>query len=117
MQYSPKLKKAASEIKEILKKYDIAALVTLHTNGFAEYINEITPSYSCASFTPDGNIRVQTKGRSKEDVAATVNMISILQNVSASHFMAYDQVIKQLEMVIDFENGPGTFSSIIEQGN
>lgn len=38
MQYNPKLKKAADEIKLILQKYDIAANVILHTPGHSEYL-------------------------------------------------------------------------------
>lgn len=48
MQYSPKLKKAMNEILEILMKYDIAGTCVIHTPGHAEYLNHITPSYSCA---------------------------------------------------------------------
>lgn len=38
MQYSPKLKVAMDEVKDVLKKYDIAGFVVLHTpasEGFA----------------------------------------------------------------------------------
>jgi hypothetical protein len=51
------------EIKAILTKYDIAAVVVLHEPSFIEYLSKIDPSYSCASFV-EGGIRVRAK---KED--------------------------------------------------
>lgn len=58
MQYSPKLKKAAEEIKQILQKYDIAANVILHTSGHSEYLLHITPTYSCA-WLEDGMVDLE----------------------------------------------------------
>lgn len=46
MQYSPKLKKAMAEIKAIADKYDIAAIVCLHTPGHGEYLLKVDPLYS-----------------------------------------------------------------------
>ena len=60
MQYSPKLKKAAEEIKSILKKYDIAANVVLHTPGHSEYLLEITPTYS-AAWLENGIVRFRAR--------------------------------------------------------
>jgi len=91
MQYSPKLKKAAEEIKSVLKKYDIAASVVLHTPGFSEFVLEITPSYSCATLNHD-HVRFKAK---KEDfnnelkrhqvIEDTANMMNLLSDTTAKN--------------------------------
>lgn len=60
MQYAPKLKVAMTEIKAILLKHDIAGVVILHTPGFSEYLNHITPSYSCATLE-DSKFMIKAK--------------------------------------------------------
>lgn len=54
-----KLKTAMEEIKEILSKHDIGAMVVLHTPGHSEFLMNVSPSYSCATFIDD-NLRVKT---------------------------------------------------------
>lgn len=62
MKYSPKLKAATEEIKDILKKYDIAGIVFLHDIGFGEYLVKINPTYSCAYVDEAlGALRVKAK--------------------------------------------------------
>jgi len=59
----PKLKAAIEEIKPILQKYDVAALVVLSSEDALEYLFEIEPSWSCMHIEkrPDGLfLRVQT---------------------------------------------------------
>lgn len=95
MQYSPKLKKAAEEIKAVIKKYDIAALIVLHTPYHSEYVNEITPSYSCMKWNGD-ELRIRAK--LKEDfngdkkamekkLADTSNMLRLLSEVGGKQLL------------------------------
>jgi hypothetical protein len=99
MQYHPKLKTAAKEIEDILKKYDIAGVVILHsvygqsenkdgtfyTNGFSEYIQRYNPSYSCAFIERD-MLRIRSKLKDyggdmkaqQKQLSATYNMITHL---------------------------------------
>lgn len=58
MQYSPKLKIAMDEIKQVLKKHDIAGFVVLHTPGFTEYLNRVDPSYS-STFMDENPVKGQ----------------------------------------------------------
>lgn len=79
MQYSPKLKKAMEEIKTILKKYDLGAMVVIHTPGHSEFVLKVDPSYSCAKFNQTGDgINFKTKGlpkaKQKELARDTANM-------------------------------------------
>lgn len=90
MQYSPKLKTAMEEIKEILRKHDIAAVVILHTPGHSEYLNHFKTSYSCASIDElqakfvlkhkpsDFNNEAERLNKLRD----TANMLKLLSNVS-----------------------------------
>lgn len=49
----PKLKAAMEEIKAVLFKYDIAAVAILQSKTHGEWLNEITPSWSCAKMERD----------------------------------------------------------------
>lgn len=49
----PKLKAAMEEIKAVLTKYDIAAVAILQSKTHGEWLNEITPSWSCAKMERD----------------------------------------------------------------
>jgi hypothetical protein len=95
MQYSPKLKTAMAEIKAILKKHDIGAFVILHTPGFSEYVNEISPSYSCAFF--DHSLKDANITGIRFKVADTDNMLLHFMDGISSHFMMYDQAYKLFE--------------------
>jgi hypothetical protein len=112
MQYSPKLKTAMNEIAEIMKKYDIAGFVTLHTTsfdkksetsvGFSEHRSFLTPSYSCVKIEPNDSIRFYLKKdevgveKSKEIASNTLNMIQHLAEVvgrSAVSFMDMEELL------------------------
>lgn len=94
MQYSPKLKKVIAEINEILIKNDVAGIVAIHTPGFTEYLNYISPSYSCAK-AEEGGIRFRLKsaevGNEKARFIAesTYNMISHFADISGMYALAY----------------------------
>ncbi|WP_293916570.1 MULTISPECIES: hypothetical protein [unclassified Sphingobacterium] len=80
MQYSPKLKKAMQEIRDILSREDIAGFVVIHEPGFSEYLLKIDPTYSTAKIR-DGKIELKAKLEHFENsiernrkVADTINM-------------------------------------------
>ena len=50
LKFSPKLKNAMEEIKQILNKHDIAGLIVLHEPGYGEHYIKINPSYSALEF-------------------------------------------------------------------
>jgi hypothetical protein len=103
MQYSPKLKTAMEEIKAILKKHDIAALVVLHSPGFIEYVNRLETNYSCA-FVSEGEFRVRLKTsevgkeRAKELAEGTYNMINMMTDIIAMHakgYMDFEEMLRE----------------------
>lgn len=123
MQYSPTLKKAMEEIKAIVKRHDIGAVVVLHnaestnympdgdvhTEGYCEYLLGISPSYSAASILPDGRIRVKGKAehygndKSKRDkaVSNTYNMIQTLAEQTGRMAMDLIEIEKILSRHIE----------------
>lgn len=88
MQYSPKLKKAMEEIKAIVEKHDIAAVVVLTEPGHSEYLQKVNPSFSCARFEA-GSLRITAKaseiGKQKRDelLTNTSNMFKLLADNTA----------------------------------
>lgn len=81
MQYSPKLKKAMEEMKEILRKHDIAGVVVLHTPGHSEYLNHLNPSYSCASINGEGNLDIKASSKHFSSDAERFNKIKDTSNM------------------------------------
>jgi hypothetical protein len=106
MQYSPKLKKAAERIKAILKEHDIAGVVAIHEPGFSEFIIEVSPSYSCATFDPiTGRLRV--KSNLKEDYGGDLERKRKVDTNSANmlHLLAFTtfqiaEMLTKLDMVV-----------------
>lgn len=126
MQYSPKLKRVAEQIKKLLKDADIAGLVVLHTPGHAEYVLEITPSYSACKWTPtrDGVI-IQGKAehyggdKKKRDrkVTDTCNMLSFLAEVGGKQVLNVMQLSELADKTWDAEHGDSSHTSETEQNN
>jgi len=115
----PNLKAAAEEIKGILRKYDIAALMTLQGPKSVEFVREVSPSWSCARLeTGPQGIRIRVRAQradfpslaaQKECVEATVGMMmgfehqarrdaEDMQNlisILAGHFQSISNVISE----------------------
>lgn len=123
MQYSPKLKTAMNEIKQVLKKHDIAGFVMIHSpDGFTEYLNHINPSYSCA-FLENDQLRVRLKtsevGRVKAQKLAsdTFNMATHFADTIESHAVMYRAFQRMLKHHWGGEEGGGTHTSHSQQNN
>jgi hypothetical protein len=124
MQFSPKLKKAMKEIQEILLRHDIAGCVVLHTPGNSEYLNHISPTYSCAKQEGD-MIRFRAKKADFHNsaelrdqcIADTANMFSCLSDVLAHNTMGLIDVSKQFDKMIDAEHLDGDHTSHTTQNN
>lgn len=122
MQYSPKLKTAMEEVKAILKKHDIAGFVVLHTPGFAEYVNYVSPSYSCAIVTENGmHFRLKQaevgKERAKLLAEGTYNMVTLLCDMIAKHAMVYMEAQEFLKEKWGGTEFPGSETSHTDQNN
>jgi hypothetical protein len=125
MQYSPKLKKAMEEIKEILRKHDIAGTVTLHTDGHAEYLNHITPSYSCANIDElNGRFELRAKkihfsneAERHNKLRATSNMLSLLADVTAKNVLNLINASETVDKFLEAEHFDGGHTSHSQQNN
>lgn len=124
MQYSPKLKTAMEEIKAILAKHDIGAMVILHTPGHSEFLNKLNPSYSCIIQTGD-QIRFRSKladydGDKQAWEKKTTDSLNLLQCITetAGHvLLPLMDFTEKLEAQLNSERGGGNFSSHTTQNN
>jgi hypothetical protein len=123
MQYSPKLKNAAEEIKAILKKYDIAAQIVLHTPGHSEFVLHITPFYSCATLNHD-HIHFKAKKADFNDelkrqqvISDTANMMSLLSETSGKTALMLLQVADEFDKIVGAEHGDSNFTAHTTQNN
>lgn len=122
MQYSPKLKKAMEQIKDILKENDIAAFVVLHTPGHSEFLNHVQTSYSCATLV-NGEIRLRLKSaeigidKAKEVARDTLNMVTQLANHLAFNASCYIDTEKLLRDKWGGDDLPGEFTTHTQQNN
>ena len=132
MQYSPKCKKAMKEIEEIMKKYELGGAVILHDGNLhlSEYMQHISPPYSCAKWEyPAPNVygirfraKAEDYGGDKEKrnkaINDTVNLLIHLQNVSKMFYdnfsAAMSMLRKHIEIIEDKDDGHTTH---IEQNN
>lgn len=123
MDYSPKLKSVMEQIKTILKENDIAGFVVLHTTpNHSEYLNYISPSYSCAKFE-FSNIRFTAKvselGKEKahQQLTDTYNMITHFADVIGMHALNYMEIKDALKKKLGGEDGDSSHTSHSQQNN
>jgi hypothetical protein len=141
MQYSPKLKIAMDEIKQILKKHDIAGVVAIHNieglpqrdkqgfthvQGFGEFLFHINPSYSAANFD-QGRLKVLGKAMhypSKDardtQLANTVNMLENLGTITGNLSLQLFEITNMVKMMVEEKKNDkddSGFTSNEEQNN
>lgn len=125
MQYSPKLKQAAEEIKKILERHDIAGSIVIHTPGHSEYVSKLDTSYSCAYFEGD---MIRIRAKLQEDfngdkelwtqrVQDTVNMIHHLGNTSRNVSLSFFALEDKLKETVKIDYYGGGHSSHTTQNN
>lgn len=110
-----KLKVAAEEIKEILKKHDIAGAFALHTPGHGEFVLHLNPSYSCAYQVEDGKVNLyakiadfKTPEEQQQKVADTSNMLKVLTDLSAINFSNVKMLSDKLDHLTNATHNEGT---------
>ncbi len=120
MQYSPKLKRILAEIKAILDREDVAGTVVLHTEGFAEFLLKINPSYSIAKIENENirfkaNLQKDFNGNKRlleHKLTATSNMFRLLSEVNAQLAMNLINGSEMIDEITGTEHGD---TSIISQ--
>lgn len=111
------------QIKKLVKENDIAAFVVLHDEkGFSEYLNAVSPSYSCALVQEDG-IRFRLKGsevgkdRAKVIAEGTYNMVTHFADMIGKHALMYIDAQKLLKEKWGGEEFGGGETSHDQQNN
>ena len=126
MQYSPKLKKVMEQIKQVMRENDVAGFCVIHSPGFSEFLTEITPSYSCAEWTPrqdgiliKGKLEPHNGNRKIRDkkLNDTVNMFVHLSDVMGRNTMNMIQVTESAEKTWDVVKSEGNKTGHNEQNN
>lgn len=125
MKYSPKLKIALAEIKEVLDRHDIAGMIVLHTPGFSEYLLKLNASYSGAVLDQSGNLRVRIKtedfdgdkGKRDQVLKDTVNLFHHLSNTSGNLSIKLLEISEDLDKHTGAEHNGSGHSSNISQNN
>lgn len=108
-----KLKVVAEEIKEILRKHDVAGAVALHTPGYGEHFLHFNPSYSCAYMINDDEVRFyckksdyKTLEEHQQKIADTSNMLKLLLDLSGINFMGLEHLSRNLDSITESEHTP-----------
>jgi hypothetical protein len=73
----PKLKEAMAEIMAVIRKHDIAASVLIENENNAEFLYELSPSWSCISIEQDGRVRVKAQAKTGGDAEKERLRVSI----------------------------------------
>lgn len=115
MNNANKLKQAAEDIKDVLRKHDITGAVVLHGppnevggTGFGEFLIHITSSYSCAYMYEDNSVRFYSKRKDynsreeqEEKLRVTANMVRILTDGCAVNFLNLEQLGKVIDKSVN----------------
>jgi hypothetical protein len=91
----PNLQAAMEEIKVVLKKYDCAGMVTLASPDYAEFLYEISPSWSCAKVKPlpKGGYEVRINAKRKDYPTKEAHARAI--NQTAGLFMSFHNMAEK----------------------
>lgn len=123
MNYSLKLKSAMEQIKKILKENDIAGFVVLHQPpNHSEYLNFISPSYSCAKFE-GSQVRFKVKAsevgkeKAQKIKSDTYNMVTHFADIISMNALNYMQIKDLLQKQLGGEDGDSSHSSHSQQNN
>jgi hypothetical protein len=102
-----KLKIVAEEIKEVLRRHDVAAALALHTPGHGEFVLHLNPSYSCVFMYEDDAIRINSKlenyaspEEQLQHQTNSSNMLRVLMELSAVNFQSLEGLSSMLDKKI-----------------
>jgi len=116
MSDTTKIKIATEEIKEILRKHDLAGAISLHTPGKAYMFLHFNTSYSCAYIYDSMHMRIASKASDyatveehHQKVSDTANMFKMLLDAVSIIHTSLDRYSTVLDSVIHAEHGEGTF--------
>lgn len=110
-------------LQQIIQEEGVGASIILHEPGFSEYLNYITPPYSCAKINAEHLIfdSKQSEYPSREAqmkaINDTVNMFQHFQELSGRMNLQYKDAILLLGQHFEIINDEGTHTSQTEIDN
>lgn len=123
IQYSPKLKKAMEQIKQIVIDNDIAALVVLQEPGSSEYGIALSPSYSAVKQT-DNQMDVDLSPKAykdenewKQKMTDTSQMLYVISQTTSRICISLLSLSETIDKKLLAEHFGGTASGHTEQNN
>ena len=94
MEGDKKLKVAAEEIKDILRKHNIAGSINLHTPGYGESFLHFNTDYSCAYRYEENMLHFYAQRKDyktieewEDKIKNTSNMLAILSETTSRSFL------------------------------
>lgn len=108
-----RLRELAGKIRALLKEYDVAGIVNIQGKDQAEFVNEITPSWSCLSWDKnaagDYGIRFKAAMKTgdaveKEKARLTAGMVIGFEHVMGMQLLQLGQVIQLIGKHMDITN-------------
>lgn len=110
-----RLRELAGKIRALLKEYDVAGIVNIQGKDQAEFVNEITPSWSCLSWdftgAPEERPAIRFKAamktggnEEKEKARLTAGMVIGFEHVMGMQLLQLGQLIQLLGKHMDITN-------------
>ncbi len=103
----PKNKAAMEEIKLVLKKYDLAAVVFIGSQTHTEFLFELCPSWTFTSMDDNGQLRIKAKGKDPavvESLRLTVSMIAGFSDAMRATDKNFGAIIAMIGQSADFSH-------------
>lgn len=124
MDYSPKLKRVAQQIKDILSAEDLAGVIILHEPGYSEFVLKLDPTYSCVK-VQDNKIRIKAKladfngnkAAFNRIVSDSSNMLHLLEKTITPLCLNIIQLSEIIDKDIDVKHHDGGFTDHNAQNN
>lgn len=95
----PKLKQAMEEIKSVLKNYDIAGTAILQSQTHGEWLNEISPSWSCAKLEGEA-LQVKALAKDYPSIAARNEAIEVTVGMLCAFRDGSNKLRENMEAVL-----------------
>lgn len=108
-----RLRELAGKIRALLKEYDVAGIVNIQGKDQAEFVNEITPSWSCLSWERDTADRLGMRFRcklktgdaaEKERGRLTAGMVMGFHMIAAQQYLQFEQVREMISEHMEIDH-------------
>lgn len=116
MDFDPKLREASSEISAIFKKYDIGGYVVLTSPTHVEFVLEVDPTWSCATWEDkqEGRLRFKVsskdmgKERAHQLAEKTAHLVCGTRDMLSYGFLQFEKCYQMLKTQMKIEHSTGT---------